>query len=212
MDAAGASPRSPLAEGLPWGVFELWRGRPASARQPLLAWLQGTEPAAIACLALGDACWVGGRRDEAACAYREGYGLDPSGEAWRVADPSIPLLRQRIEGMPAYAGPWWAVGAYLDGGFPAYGEAAPPVIARRWRRFAAWRERWVSSGEQVSDPVLFFAGLFLSEQGSRLGDRELRVVRETLRTLHGDAYEWHREVLGDRGDPGTTCPDASFGW
>lgn len=186
----------PGPEGLPWGVFSLWAGDPAAARRYLLARLEASEPTAVVCLALGDAAWAAARREETLCAYREGYGIDPFGGGWAPTDPVIGALRARAEEMPAFSGPWWIVGAYLEGGFPAYAEAPPALVSRRWRRFAARRQEWLS--QRLPDPPLFFAGLFLSEQRDRLPNADLCAVRETLRALHPEGYEWHREQLEER--------------
>jgi hypothetical protein len=136
--------------------------------------------------------------------------LDPDGAGWAPADPEIAALRARAEAAPGFSGAWWAVGAYLEGVFPPYAAAPPALVARRWRRFAARRQDWLPL--RPPDPALFFGGLFLSEQGDRLPGADLRIVRETLRDLHAEAYDWHREQLGERSVPGPSPRGAYFGW
>lgn len=208
--AVCALDRVPGPDGLPWGVFAIWAGEPAAGRQHLLARLEEDRPSPAACLALGDAAWALGRAEEARCAYREGYGLDPEGGGWAPADPEIPALRARAEAVPGFSGNWWAVGAYLEGLFPAYPEAPPALVARRWRRFAARRQQWLP--RRLPDPALFFAGLFLSEQRDRLSDADLGTVRETLRDLHGEAFALHREHLEERGPPRPPARGPYFAW
>lgn len=208
----GATPEEliPGPEGLPWGVFSLWTGGLAAARRHLLGRLEGLGPTAEACLALGDAAWEAGRGEDARCAYREGYALDPAGGGWAPADPEMAALRARAEAAPGFSGAWWAVGAYLEGLFPAYPEAPPALVARRWRRFAVRRQGWLPL--RLSDPPLFFAGLFLSEQGGRLPGENLRAVRETLAVLHADGYAWHREQLEERGSSSPGARGPYFAW
>lgn len=183
--AAGLRATDPLADGLPWGIFRLWSGDPGGARQGLLANVCEHDDSPLAWLALGDACWASGWQEDAWRAYREGFGRDPAGGGWRPACGEVAALPQRFARDPLFSGPWWAVGAYLEGAFPSFERAAPEALTRRWQRFLSAEEA----------PVLFFSGLFLSEHGLLLPVADLAMVRRTLAKLHPEAYEMHRERL-----------------
>ncbi len=186
---------APLAEGLPWGVLALWAGDPEGARAALSEGLERCHVEAPASwLALGDACWVLGRREEAWVAYREGCGLDPGGATgWRpAADRELAALGRRHRDDPDLGGDWWAVAAVLEGDFPPFASASPGAVAQRWRRFTRLRQ-----GDAPA-PTVFYAGLAVSARGQWLATADLADLRRTLRGLHPEAWRRHREQL-DRG-------------
>jgi hypothetical protein len=210
MGQAGVPPSRSLVPGLPWGVLHLFADRPVEARESLLAYLMDAEPSAVACQALGQACRILGRADEASRAFREGCSLDPGADAWPWSNSELAEKRSGFAGDPIFSGEWWVVGAYLLGEFPPYEKARPVLITKRWRRFLRDREAW--AGGQFPAPVLFFAGLFLSEQGSLLEVSELAMVRNALRELHPDAYALHMEILAEREEPLPFAGREYFAW
>jgi tetratricopeptide (TPR) repeat protein len=195
MAETGVDPADPLSSELPWGVFRLWAGDFVGARSALERFLRSRGPKPAAWLALGDALWQVGRRDEALRAYRDGYGLDPSGGGWAPVCPRPVELKQSFENDPSYSGDWWAVGAYLDGNFPSYRGAGADDVFGRWKGFGQIRRAALE--DRQSAPTLFFSGLFLSENGRWLRAPDLALVRQTLRELHPEAYETHLEQLED---------------
>lgn len=193
MGGVGATSADPLTSEVPWGVFHLLAGNPFEARSALLEFLPHHGRSAVGWAALGEACDRAGRGDEADRAWREGYGLDHTGGGWAPVAPRIERLQKEFSTDPLFAGPWWAVGAYLEGRLPRYGRTEAAVVSRRWR--------WFVGHPDQSPPVQFFAGLFLSEQGAGLPVDDLARVRRALRDLHPEAYALHRERLEELGPP-----------
>ncbi len=182
---------APLAQGLPWGVFALWTGEWHEARAALEAAVRRDPEAGLAWLALGDALVGLGRPQAARAAYREGFGLLPREEAWAVADPELPRRRAELGSDAAWAGPWWAVGAYEEGVFPRYGRLGPRDLEARAARF---HRLW----ERGRAPEAFFQGLAISEQGAQAPLDLCAGVRRRMRELRPEAFHRHMERRGAR--------------
>lgn len=192
---AGLAAETVLDADLPWAVLNLVAGDLAGAERGLLQFLNRAPAGSGAWLALAEVCEGSGNDREAACALREGYGLDPDGTSWGPAGTHANSLRAEYRGDFLFDGAWWLVGAYLEDRLPRYVLSDPARVAERHRRFIALCQ------DAAPAPVRFFAGLFLSEQSALLPHAELVAVRRTLRELHPAGYRVHMERLEELGPP-----------
>ncbi len=188
----GLALAEPLGRGLPWGVFGLWSGDLSTAHQALQRTLEARPAEPLPWLALGDVLYRMGRLEAARAAYREGYGLAPLGAHWPVEDPAVGKMRADLGADPLWAGAWWAVGAYEEGGFPRYGRL--PI-----RELRAREERLRGLARQGCTAEAFFQGLAVSEAGVAVDTDLCARVRRTMRALNPGAFERHMARLGGSG-------------
>jgi tetratricopeptide (TPR) repeat protein len=188
---------APLDEELPWAVFLLFGGRLRQAAEALGKALSGASFGAAAWLAFGDALWGLGRKEPGLRAYREAFARKPEASHWPIASEPLLVARRRLEA--SWEGGWWAVGAYVEGFWPPFGQEEAAQLRLRWAEFLRLRALWLQGS--ACGPRLFFAGLPLSENGVSLlahPEMDLEQVRTTLAELHEDAWELHWEQLRSR--------------